>query len=168
MLKMLKKIGFLLLIFSLNTSCGVYSFSGATVPLDVKSMSIEYITNKAPNSWSSLDRIFNNELKQKMISDAGLKILDKEGDYQIKGYISSYTITPQAATNGEFANSYKLSISVQIEFTDTKTEKKLAWNENFTNFEVYSDDISTKEDRLITSISKNISNQLFNKIFSTW
>jgi hypothetical protein len=103
-----------------------------------------------------------------MISDAGLRILDKEGDYQIKGFISSYTITPQASTNGEFANSYKLSISVQIEFTDTKTEKKLAWNENFTNFEVYSDDISTKEDRLITSISKNISNQVFNKIFSTW
>jgi|LakMenE18May11ns_1017448.scaffolds.fasta_scaffold9867145_2 hypothetical protein len=168
MLKMQKKIGFLLLIFSLNISCGVYSFSGASVPLDVKSMSIEYITNKAPNSWSSLDRIFNNELKQKMISDAGLKILDKEGDYQIKGYISSYTITPQAATNGEFANTYKLSISVQIEFTDIKTEKKLAWNENFTNFEVYSNDITNEEDRLITSISKNISNQIFNKIFSTW
>jgi hypothetical protein len=168
MLKMQKKIGFLLLIFSLNISCGVYSFSGASVPLDVKSMSIEYITNKAPNSWSSLDRIFNNELKQKMISDAGLKILDKEGDYQIKGYISSYTITPQAATNGEFANTYKLSISVQIEFTDIKTEKKLAWNENFTNFEVYLNDITNEEDRLITSISKNISNQIFNKIFSTW
>jgi hypothetical protein len=168
MLKMQKKIGFLLLIFSLNISCGVYSFSGASVPVDVKSMSIEYITNKAPNSWSSLDRIFNNELKQKMISDAGLKILDKEGDYQIKGYISSYTITPQAATNGEFANTYKLSISVQIEFTDIKTEKKLAWNENFTNFEVYSNDITNEEDRLITSISKNISNQIFNKIFSTW
>lgn len=111
---------------------------------------------------------FNNELKQKMISDAGLKISDKEGDYQIKGYISNYTITPQAATNGEFANTYKLSISIQIEFIDTKTEKKLAWNENFTNFEVYSNDITGQEDRLITSISKNISNQIFNKIFSTW
>ena len=60
---MLKKISLLLLLITLQISCGIYSFSGASVPPDIKSMSIEYITNKAPNSWSSLDRIFNNELK---------------------------------------------------------------------------------------------------------
>ncbi len=160
---------FLILIsLTLCSSCGVYSFSGATIPPEVKSVSIDYIMNKAPNSWSSLDRIFNVELKQKMIKDAGLKILDREGDYKIQGYLSSYTITPQAPTTGQFTNSYKLSITVFIQFTDTKTEKKVSWEKNFSNFEVYSDDISGKEDELIKKISQNISNQIFNDLFSTW
>jgi hypothetical protein len=164
----LKLFFFFTLLSLLNLKCGVYSFSGASVPLDVKSLSIEYVINKAPNSWSSVDRIFNLELRQKMIQDGGLKVLDKDGDYQIKGVITNYNISPQAPTTGGFSNQYRLTINVQIEFTDIKTEKKVTWNENFSNFEVYSDNISDSEDVLITKISKNISNQIFNKIFSSW
>jgi hypothetical protein len=59
---------FPILLSALN-SCGVYSFSGASVPAEVKTISIEYIQNKAPNAWSSIDNIFNQELRNKMTRD---------------------------------------------------------------------------------------------------
>lgn len=150
------------------SSCGVYSFSGASVPKEVKSVSIEYIVNKAPNSWSTIDNIFNQELKNKFIREGGLKILDADGDYQLKGYISNYVITPQTPTTGTFSNKYRLDIAVTIEFKDLVTDKKTTWTESFSNFEVYDNDISGKEDQLIQAISQNICSSIFNKIFSTW
>ena len=149
-------------------SCGIYSFSGATVPKEVKTISIQYIQNKAPNAWTSIDRIFNQELKNKLVNEAGLKVNDANGDYEIKGSILSYTITAQSPTQGQIANAYRVAITVQIEFKDNVTEKKVQWTENFTNFEQYEGDISGTEDAKITNISKSISNSIFNKIFSTW
>ena len=159
---------FPILLTALN-SCGVYSFSGASVPKEVKSISIEYIQNKAPNAWSSIDNIFNQELRNKMTRDGGLKVIDGGGDYQIKGYISDYRITAQVPTTGQFSNKYRLDITVQIEFHDVVTVKKVQWTQPFTNFEVYDDNnLSGKEDQFIRNISINIANSIFNKMFSTW
>jgi Lipopolysaccharide-assembly len=152
----------------LQTSCGIYSFSGATVPKEVKSISIQYIQNKAPNAWTSIDRIFNQELRNKLVNEAGLKINDEKGDYELKGSINSYSISAQTPTQGQISNSYRVQITVQIEFKDNVTDKKVQWTENFTNFEQYEGDISGTEDTKITNISKSISNSIFNKIFSTW
>lgn len=152
----------------LQTSCGIYSFSGATVPKEVKTISIQYIQNKAPNAWTSIDRIFNQELRNKLVNEAGLKVNDEKGDYELKGSINSYSIAAQTPTQGQIANAYRVQISVQIEFKDNVTEKKVQWTENFTNFEQYEGDISGTEDIKITNISKSISNSIFNKIFSTW
>lgn len=156
-----------IIIYTLS-SCGVYSFSGASIPKEVKSISIEYIQNKAPNAWSSIDNIFNQELRNKLTREAGLKILDEKGDYHLKGYISNYVITPQTPTTGSFSNKYRLDITVMIEFKDNVSGKNVQWIESFTNFELYDNDISGKEDNLIKLISQNISNSIFNKIFSTW
>jgi hypothetical protein len=151
-----------------TSSCGVYSFSGASVPKEVKTISIEYIQNKAPNAWSTIDNIFNQELRNKMVRDGGLKVIDGAGDYQIKGYISDYRITAQAPTTGSFSTRYRLDITVQLEFKDIVTNEKVQWNQPFTNFEVYENDITGKEDQFIKSISVNIANSIFNKMFSTW
>jgi len=150
------------------SACGVYSFSGASIPKEVKTISIEYIQNKAPNAWSTIDNIFNQELRNKMVRDGGLKVIDGGGDYQLRGYISDYRITPQAPTTGSFSSRYRLDISVQIEFKDAVTDKKVQWNQSFTNFEVYENDITGQEDKFIRSISVNVCNSIFNKMFSTW
>lgn len=149
-------------------SCKVYSFSGASVPKEVKTISIDYIQNKAPNAWSTIDNIFNQELRNKMVRDGGLKVIDGAGDYQLKGYISDYRITPQTPTTGSFSARYRLDITVYIEFRDVVTDKKVEWNLTFTNFEVYENDITGREDILIRAISENICNSIFNKMFSTW
>lgn len=159
---------FALIIVCLHTGCGIYSFSGASIPKEVKSISIEYIQNKAPNAWSTIDNIFNQELRNKMVRDGGMKILDASGDYQIRGFISEYRITPQAPTTGSFSTRYRLDITVQIEFKDIATDKKVQWTQPFTNFEVYENDITGKENVLIKNISENLANSIFNKIFSTW
>jgi len=158
---------FLLSLTGLS-SCGVYSFSGASVPKEVKTISIDYIQNKAPNAWSTIDNIFNQELRNKMVRDGGMRVLDGAGDYQLKGYISDYRVTPQTPTTGSFATKYRLDITVQIEFKDVVTDKKVQWAVPFTNFEVYDNDITGKEDKLIRDISVNICNSVFNKMFSTW
>lgn len=152
----------------LAMGCGIYSFSGASIPKEVKTISISYIPNNAPNSWASLDRIFNQELRNKLVNDAGLKITDEKGDYDVRGSIISYYITPQTPTQGQISTAYRLEIAVQIQFKDNVSEKKVEWTENFSNFELYEGDIAGTEDIRIKRISQAISNSIFNKIFSTW
>lgn len=161
-------VSVLLIALTFQIACGVYSFSGASVPSNVKTISIDYIENRAPNSWNSLDRIFNRVLRQKLINDAGLKVVDKDGDYSISGSINSYRISVQAATQGSFSNSYRLDIGANISFKNNVSEKNEQWSQVFSNFEAYEGDIAGKEDVYIENISDRIANDVFNKLFSTW
>lgn len=151
-----------------SLGCGVYSFSGASIPKDVKTISIDYIQNRAPNAWTTTDRIFNQELRNKLVRESGLRIVDENGDYSLRGSIVSYAISPQTATQGQLSSAYRLDITVQIEFKDNISEKKREWNRTFANSEVFEGDITGTEDQRITRISNAISTSIFNEIFSTW
>ena len=63
----MKKI---LYIFSLIflSSCGFYSFTGASISPDVKTFSVKYFPNKAATINASLSSVFTEKLKEQMDS----------------------------------------------------------------------------------------------------
>ena len=65
--------GLLLAIVALQ-SCGFYSFSGTSIPQEVKTFSVSYFENNAPINSPLLSQTITEGLKQKFISETNLSI----------------------------------------------------------------------------------------------
>ncbi|MCU0328059.1 MAG: LPS assembly lipoprotein LptE [Chitinophagales bacterium] len=162
-----KCLWFIVFLITLS-SCKVYSFTGSSIPPEVKTMKINYFPNLASNAYAGLERNFNDRMRNQIISNTPLKLVEDAPDFELSGKIISYTISAQNSTVGTFTTTYRLDIGVEVTFIDYKTEKKTQWTQIFNGFEVYENDLSSIADATTRKISETISNQVFNKIFSTW
>lgn len=156
------------IVFGLN-SCKVYSFTGASVPSDIHSFTVELFQNRANNGPASLPQSFTDKLKLKFQTEANLKQASFDGDLQFRGAITGYAITSDAAVANTTSALLRLTITVQVDFVNTKNEKD-KWTENFSRFvQVPSnEDISTVEDRLIEEINKQLVDDIFQKALVKW
>jgi hypothetical protein len=158
--------GFLLVAIN---GCKVYSFSGANIPPDIHSFSAELFQNRANNGPASLPQSFTDKLKVKFQTEAGLKQASTEGDLQFKGAITGYSITSDAAVANTTSALLRLTITVQVEFVNTKDEKD-KWNESFSRYAQVpsTEDISSIEERLIDEINRQLVDDIFQKALVKW
>ena len=69
----------ILLSFSLINSCGIYSFTGASIPHDAKTVSVSYFTKTETNSPSSLNQTMTEGLKDLFASQTQLVFNKQSG-----------------------------------------------------------------------------------------
>ena len=74
----------LLIIFS---SCGFYSFTGASINPNVKTFSVDYFNNKATNVNASLSSVFTEMLKEYFTKQTSLEQIKNDGDLSFEGEI---------------------------------------------------------------------------------
>ncbi len=150
-------------------SCKVYSFTGASVPADIHTVSVELFQNRASNGPASLSQAFTDKLKFKMQTEANLRQVASEGDLQFSGAITGYAYTSDAPVANATSGLNKLTISVQVHFVNAKDEKD-KWDQNFSRYAQYSssDDIQTVEDRLINEINIQLVDDIFQKALVKW
>jgi outer membrane lipopolysaccharide assembly protein LptE/RlpB len=159
-----------LLLFGLQLgSCGVYTFSGASISPDVKTFSVQYFSNRAQLVQPLLSPAFTEKLKQRMLSLSGLKQIEREGDLQFEGYISDYRNTPTAIQGSQTAALNRLTISVQVKFTNTKDAKQ-NFETTFTRYADYDSKVAFEsvEQDLIEEINRQLIDDIFNKSVSNW
>ena len=80
----------------LVVSCGVYSFTGASIPTEAKTISVQYISNKAAIAQPSLSQVITDGLIDAFAGQTNLEITENEGDLSFSGYITKYQIKPMA------------------------------------------------------------------------
>lgn len=153
----------------LTSSCGVYSFTGASIAPDVKTFSVDYIKNRASLINPTLSQVITQKLKDKFISQTNLSPLKADGDLRFEGYISDYNTQPIAIQSNDLAAQNRLTITVSIKFTNTKDEKQ-NFETTFTRFADYSakQDLSSVESGLIENISSQLIDDIFNKAVVNW
>lgn len=146
-----------------------YSFTGASISPDVKTISVQDIPNHATLVVPTLSQTFAESLKDKFLSQTNLQLVNSYGDLNIEGEITSYATKPMAIQGNDAAALNRLTISVKIKYTNTKDEKQ-----NFeSSFSRYADYESSKsldsvEDELITEILDQINEDIFNKALANW
>lgn len=160
----------LLIIISLGfTSCISYSFTGASIPADAKTISIQYIDNQAQLVVPTLSESLTNALKDRFTSQTSLELVNNNGDLQIDGVITDYNTTPQAITGNETAALNRLTISVKIKFVNT-IEPDKNYETTFSRYEDYnsSQDLSSVQESLIENINEMLVDDIFNKAVVNW
>lgn len=107
--------------------CGIYTFSGSTLPVHLKTIEIPALQNESlkPN----LSDEITSELNKRILSENLLRVVSSNGDASIRGIILSYTHEPYtfgAATTREVAvEQYVVRIKAKIEFYDNIKNKPL-------------------------------------------
>lgn len=160
----------ILLVFAISIfGCGVYSFTGASIAPDVKTVTIQYFQNRASIIEPTLSQKFTEKLKDKFVSQTSLRVIESNGDLLFEGHISDYRTQPIAIQGDQTAAQNRLTITVNVKFSNTKDNKQ-----NFeTSFSRFADYPSNKslnevEQNLIEEINKQLVDDIFNKAVSNW
>lgn len=162
-------IAFFLFFSVLFSSCGVYSFTGASVPAGAKTMSIQYFPNKAKLVEGTLSDVFTNALRDRFTSQTNLQMVEKNGDIAIEGEIVSYRTTPVAIQADQTAALNRLSITVNVRFT-SRLEPSKDFETNFTQYIDYSstENFNNIKNTLIKKIVDDLTDNIFNKAMVNW
>ena len=152
-----------------NSGCKVYSFTGANIPLDIHTFSVELFQNRSNNGPASLPQTITDKIKQKFQTEANLKQVATDGDLEFKGSITGFTYTSEAPVAGATSGLNKLTITIQVDFVNNKNEKD-KWTETFSRYAQYSAGLNvvSVEDQLITEITSQLMDDIFQKALVKW
>lgn len=164
------KFAFLLLLpcMLFFSSCGIYTFKDVSIPPEVKTIRITYIENKARIVNPQLSPRLTDALQQKISNQTKLtRTTSDDAHYQISGWISNYSVST-AGVSGRQANQNQLTVGVHIVFRNTLQNKT-------DEFDVSRDfpfgagqSLDQAVNTLFPEIIKNLTDEIFNHIFSNW
>tara|TARA_B100001093_G_scaffold166009_1_gene158558 strand:+ start:137 stop:661 length:525 start_codon:yes stop_codon:yes gene_type:complete len=174
---MISNLNKIILIFFLliNTqSCGIYSFTGASIPPGVTTFQVNFFENLAGNRPGStvepgLDNDFTNALQDIIINQTNLNLVSEGGELIYEGEITKYSVTPMAATAEITAAQNRLEMSVDFRFFNIKKEdddfeKKYSFFYDFpAELQVY-DVIDSAHKEIFDRITQDI----FNDTLAKW
>ena len=156
----------ILLLFS---GCKMhYGFSGATIPPEAKTVSVQYFQNTASLAPPTLSQTFTEALRDKL-AQTRLANVSKGGDLNFEGSITGYTTTPMAIQSSDVAALNRLTITVTVKYTCSFDEKK-NFEQSFTRFADYnsSQSLTAVESELITNINEQLTLDIFNRALNDW
>ncbi len=167
---MLKKINTLLILMAtlLLTSCGIYSFTGASIPAEAKTVSIQHFPNNANLVNPLLSETITNTLRDYFMNQTSLDEVPDNGDLAIEGEIVDYKTAPTAIT-GDVAALNRLTVTVNVRFYNRYDESK-NFEQKFSQYEDYQSnlDLNAVQDELLTAICQKLCEDIFNKAVVNW
>jgi len=168
MIRFLKAI-YLFLITVLFAACGFYSFTGASISVDVKTVAIQYFPNRAAIIEPTLSQVFTEKLKDYFLSQTNLNLEVNTADLNFSGKIVKYEVKPIAIQANEQAAQNRLTISVKVKFENTKDESK-NFDQQFSRYADYdsSQSLAEVETVLIEQITTELVEDIFNKAVVNW
>lgn len=168
----MKRLSFFLSVFSICLLLqGCYTFTGASVSPESKTITVTYFPNRAPMIQPILSQAFTDALKDKITGQTSLSIVNGGGDLAMEGEITGYNVQPVAiqAGNEPMAGKNRLTISVNVRFTNVNNEKQ-NFEQMFSRYEDFSstESLSAVEQELIKTINEMLVDDIFNKAFVNW
>jgi len=166
---MRKLIGFLLI--AVLSSCA-YSFGGASIPAEMKTVTVRVFENNAPLVIPTLSNQFTEAVKTRIRNQTRLSITPNDGQAIFEGRITGYDIKPVALQSSATptAGANRLTITVAVKFTNTLNAKN-SFEESFTryfDFPLNGGSIQSLLPGAIENINKQLTEDVFNRAFAQW
>jgi len=162
----------ILAILSLSiglSGCGIYSFKDAVIPDNIKTIKIGFIENKARYINPQLAPQLTEKLLQKIISQTKLSRTNSDdAHYQIYATITNYDPSQTVGVSAQQASTNRLTVTVHVILKKTLDNKEQEFDVT-RNFDFSANlTLSQAEGQLMTDILRNITDDIFNQIFSNW
>ena len=165
--------GVLLIAFIINACKIGYSFTGASISPAVKTVFIDFFTNRARVVNPMLSQTFTEAMKDKFVNETGLSMERDQGDLEFSGEITGYDVRPlsiqQSEQGRDFASMNRLTVTVKVVFTNNKDHEQ----DFNTSFSAYYDWESTRslnevESSAVDVIVEQLVDDIFNKSVANW
>ncbi|WP_253271559.1 LPS assembly lipoprotein LptE [Flavihumibacter sp. ZG627] len=158
-----------ILMASIFLLSGCYSFRDISIPPEVKTVRINFIENKARYINPLLSPQLTDKLRQKVNNQTKLtQIQGEEAHYDISATITDYSLTTSGISDKQAASN-RLNVTVHIIFKNRLDEKKDFEADITRNFDFNASlSLPQAETQLSETIVNNLSDEIFNRIFSNW
>jgi hypothetical protein len=156
-----------LLIFSCKSK---YSLSGSNIGKGVKTFQVNSFQNIADIVEPGIERIFTNNLQDRIKDNIELSLTNSGGDLVYEGEIVEYRVTPMTATANQRTSQNRLTISVMVRFTNKKKEDD-NFEKRFSFFYDYTGDALPTGATLRTALDdifERITQDIFNESLAKW
>ena len=149
--------------------CGIYSFTGASIPAEAKTVSVAYFPNHAQLVNPLLSNDFTSALRDAMMNQTPLDMVESGGDLAFEGEITDYRTTPVAITAAQTAAMNRLTITVKVRFSNRFDETK-DFEQSFSHYEDYpsEQELNSVQDGLTAVIVEALVEDIFNKALVNW
>ncbi len=104
----------------LNAGCGIYSFTGASIPEHLRTVAVPLAEVRAQGAAVDLDRQLTDALIERFADRTRLSLEpnEDEADAVLRATIQRYSITPVAVTGDEIASLNRVTLVVDILYRD--------------------------------------------------
>ncbi len=173
----MKTFNIFFFLIGINFSCGVYSFTGASISPEIKTVSIETYFNNSPLGPSNMSILFTEKLKDYFQKNTSLVLVESDGDLQLEGAIDDFSTSPIAPTADGGKNSQyftgltRLTIRVSSTYFNTRDDQFNYENKSFSfykDFDQNTEELSSNEQEFMDEIFDQIILDIFNSSVANW
>jgi hypothetical protein len=161
--------GFFLAVgFCLKSCSGGYSFTGGDIG-EAKTLSVRNFPNYADIINPNLTQELTESIRQNFLNQTRLKLVALDGDLDFEGSITGYTIVPMAAQAGEISAQNKLTVTINVIFTNQLDPEK-SFEQRFSRFRDFNADVPfiQVEEQLVREIVQELAEDILNKAIVNW
>ena len=150
------------------SGCNVYKFIDVSIPDSIKTVKVNFFENRARYINPQLSPKLTDKLRQKIVNQTRLNQTNKDdAHYEINGFISEYSVTTSAISEQQVATN-RLIVGVHIILFDRLSNKKTEFDIS-RNFDFSANlSLQAAEANLNDEIIRNLTDEIFNRIFSNW
>ena len=161
----------LICIAVLLSACSVsYKFNGASIDYTkTKTIQIKDFPIRSAYVWGPMASIFNNELRDIFGKHTKLIQVKRNGDLQIEGEITQYQQRNKSVSADGYSAQTELSMTVNVRFTNTKKHDE-DFERTFTATQTYEStrNLNSVQEELVTQMTQDICDQIFNATVANW
>ena len=169
----MKKLVYSLLLVStvvLFAACkGGYSFTGASIPANAKTISVSTFPNYAATVNPQLSQKLTDDLRNLYSSQTSLNVVNGNADLEVSGEITAYTTRAAALSSSDEVSMNRLTITIKVKFVNN-CDPDANFEQSFTRYRDYSAQInfSSVENTLVGEIVSELCDDVFNKSVVNW
>lgn len=162
---------FTLLFLFAFSGCLRYSFTGTSIPDNVRTIYIPFFPDQSNSGLSDLSDRLNEVLVNRFVNQSRLSLAGSEdnADALIDGTIQNYTNRPFSVGGDEQANLNQIQITVRATFKYADDEDEL-WTKSFTGsatYDVLNNPVEGEVEAAIAALQQ-IAGNMFNDAVSSW
>ena len=150
------------------SSCGIYNFTGGSTG-NAKTFQVNFFQNRAPLIEPGMDREFTFYLQDLINNQTNLSLTNSNGDLVYEGEITNFTVAPMAATADQRAAQNRLTVTVNVRFTNNKEEDK-DFEKQFSHYYDFpaNAQLSSVKSVAFEAIFERIGQDIFNASLANW
>lgn len=176
---MIRQIFIFFLLMVVVAGCGVYSFTGANISPEIKTISIQTFYDEVGTGPPNLSQLFTENIKDYYQQNTSLTLTENEGDLQLEGSITGYRLTPMAPRasgsqnfeDADIAALQRLTITVKVTYVNIQDESYDFESQAFSFYQDYDpekEDFNSIEATLVDEIYEAIILDIFNASVANW
>ena len=167
----LKQYGLMLVLFMASFfMSGCYTFNGASIDYTkTKTIQIADFPIRSNYVWGPMASIFNNGLKDQYANHTKLIQVKRNGDLKVEGEITRYEQRNKSVSSEGYSAQTELSMTVNVRFTNNAKHDE-DFERQFTATASYetTQSLNAVQEELVTQMSKEIIEQIFNATVANW